>query len=109
MLISFPNMEETLTENFKGGEKTIGTKSVLFNGDKIMMGRLEPGASIGIHTHEDSCEVYYYLSGSGKCYYDGAWEPAKPGCAHFCPKGHTHGLKNTGDEDLVYFGAVCKQ
>lgn len=109
MLISFPNIDELMTEHMKGGDKSVAVKSVTINGEKLMVGRLEPGASIGVHTHEDSCEVYYYLSGAGKCYYDGSWEPAIPGCAHFCPKGHTHGLKNTGDEDLIYFGAVCKQ
>ncbi len=106
MLISFPNINETLTEHFKGGEKAVGTKSVTFDGDKIMIGRLEPGASIGPHAHEDSCEVYYYISGKGKCLFDDKWEPVRPGVAHYCPKGHTHSLVNTGDEDLVYFAAV---
>ena len=109
MLFYFPNMEETITPHFKGGEKSLAVKGVTFDGNKITMGRLEPGASIGVHTHEDSCEVYYYISGKGKCFYDGAWEPAEPGCAHFCPKGHSHGLSNTGDEDLIFLGAVIKQ
>lgn len=109
MLFYFPNMEETNTEHFKGGEKFLAAKGVTFDGSRFTVGRLIPGATIGIHTHEDSCEVYYYLSGTGKCYYDGAWEPVSPGCVHFCPKGHSHGLANTGEEDLLFFAAVIPQ
>lgn len=109
MLISFPNIEATLKPNVRGGEKAAAMKTFQSGETKIMTTRLEPGASIGIHTHEDSCEIYYYISGSGRCYYDGAWEPVRPGCAHYCPKGHTHGLENNGDEDLVFFAVICAQ
>ena len=109
MLISFDNMQETMKPNFKGGEKEAAMKIVRYEDDRIMMGRLEPGASIGLHTHEESCEVYYFLSGTGKSLYDGAWEPVRPGVAHYCPKGHSHSLVNTGEEDLVFFAAVCHQ
>ncbi len=109
MLISFDNMQETIKPNFKGGDKEAAMKIVRYEDDRIMMGRLEPGASIGPHAHEESCEVYYFLSGTGKCQYDGAWEPVRPGVAHYCPKGHSHSLVNTGEEDLVFFAAVCHQ
>ena len=109
MLISFPNIDEVIHDNFKGGEKQTGMKRVSFGDDRIMIIRLVPGASIGEHTHEDNCEVFYYLSGEGKCLYDGKWEPAAAGTAHFCPKGHSHSLVNSGDEDLVLFAAVIEQ
>ena len=28
---------------------------------------------------------------------------------HYCPKGHSHGLFNDGDEDLVFFAVVPAQ
>ena len=47
--------------------------------NKIMRSVLAPGASIGLHTHETSSEVMYFLSGTGKVLYDGVWEPVAPG------------------------------
>ena len=109
MLINFPNIDEVIHDNFKGGEKQTAMKRVSFGENRIMMIRLVPGASIGPHVHEDNCEVFYYLSGKGKCLYDDKWEPVTPGTAHFCPKGHRHSLVNTGDEDLVLFATVIEQ
>ena len=36
-------------------------------------------------------------------------EILKAGQAHYCPKGHKHGMKNEGTEDLIIFGVVPKQ
>ena len=74
--------------------------------NKIMRSVLAPGASIGLHTHETSSEVMYFLSGTGKVLYDGVWEPVAPGTCHYCPKGHSHSLVNDGMEDLVTFAVV---
>ena len=40
---------------------------------------------------------------------DGKTEILKAGQAHYCPKGHKHGMKNEGTEDLIIFGVVPKQ
>ncbi len=109
MLINFSNIDEAVNHCFKGGEKDTCMKKAEFGDSRVMRIRLVPGASIGLHTHEDNCEVFYFLSGHGKCLYDGQWEPAEPGTAHYCPKGHSHSLVNSGDEDLVLFAAVIAQ
>ena len=59
---------------------------------KIMHGRLEPGASIGLHTHDTSSEVIYVLAGRGKVLCDGEWEAVSTGSCHYCPKAvsYTH-------------------
>lgn len=96
--------------HFKGGEKT--TKAQMFVDDlnRIMVrGVLEPGASIGLHTHEDSSEIVYILSGNGKALYDDGEERLAPGDCHYCPKGHSHSLINDGGEDLVFFAVVPNQ
>lgn len=109
MVVDFGNMQETVIPQFYGGEKeTVARLRVDENG-KIMLGRLEPGASIGVHTHETSSEIIYILSGVGESFYDGAWETIKPGQCHYCPKGHTHSLCNKGEEDLVFFAVVPNQ
>ena len=67
-----------------------------------MRGRLVPGASIGLHTHETSSEIIYIFQGSGKVLYDGEYEPVRTGTCHYCPKGHAHSLINDGNEDLTF-------
>ncbi len=74
-----------------------------------MRGRLVPGASIGLHTHETSSEIIYILQGSGKVLYDGEYEPVRTGTCHYCPKGHAHSLINDGNEDLTFFAVVPAQ
>ena len=67
MLIDFNTMEEKELEHFKGGEKSFHAKMFTDDSNKIMRGRLEPGASIGLHTHEGNNEIVFILEGTGKC------------------------------------------
>ena len=76
---------------------------------KIMRGTLEPGASIGMHTHETNSEMIYILSGNGKVLYDNGEESLSAGDCHYCPKGHAHSLMNDGEENLVFFAVVPEQ
>ena len=75
----------------------------------IMHGRLESGASIGLHTHEGNCEMFYIIEGTGKVLMDGEYERVEAGVCHYCPKGHTHSLINDSDSDLVFFAVVAEQ
>ena len=109
MLISFQNMKEVAVPKCRGGEKELFRRHVDTGDNQIMLARLEPGASVGIHTHEDDSETIYYLSGKGKVYYDGRYESVQAGVCHHCPKGQTHGTFNDGDEDLVFFAVIPKQ
>ena len=61
---------------------------------------LKPGAGIGYHEqHED--EVYYVLSGRGVMTLDDEPINVEPGTAILTRPGSSHGLKQTGDQDLV--------
>ena len=71
-----------------------------------MRGKLEPGSSIGLHTHEGSSETIYILSGTGKVLYDGEYEPLSAGSCHYCPQGHAHSLMNDSDGDLIFLAVV---
>ena len=106
MLIDFTAIEEQICANMRGGEKEAGIKSFQDESNKIMRGRLVPGGSIGLHTHEKNSETVYILSGTGKFLYDGEYEPLAPGSCHYCPKGHAHSLINDSEEDLVFFALV---
>lgn len=109
MKIEFAKMEEKLLPNFKGGEKNLGMRMFDDGACKIMRGRLEPGASIGLHTHEGNSEIIYILSGEGCVLYDGERLPLKAGQCHYCPKGHSHSLINDSKDVLEFFAAVPEQ
>jgi len=77
--------------------------------NRIIFGRLEPGASIGLHTHENGSEFIFVLQGRGTALYDYGQEELIPGICHCCPKGHSHSLMNDGSNDLLFFAVVAKQ
>lgn len=109
MIINLKEMQETVNPNFKGGEKEFAVKMEFDGLNRIMHGRLVPGASIGLHTHETGSEIVYILEGKGKAVYDDGEERLEPGMCHYCPKGHSHSLVNDSDDDLVFFAVVPEQ
>ena len=114
MIIRFSQMEETILPNFKGGEKEFAANMFFDGTNRIFKGRLVPGASIGLHTHDDSCEVIFILEGRGTIL-ETAPEgetitEVSAGDCLYCPKGGTHSLRNTfEDADLVFYAVVPKQ
>lgn len=109
MIIDFDRIEETVSDGFKCGEGIMRSHGYFDGSNRIMRASLEPGAYIGMHTHEDNCEIVYILKGKGKFIYDGQEYPISEGQCHYCPKGHTHSLINDSAEDLVFFAAVPAQ
>ena len=110
MLIDFDAMEETVIPHFQGGEGALHAQMRVDELGKILRGTLEPGSTIGLHTHDTGSEVIYILSGKGKILYDDGCEPLEAGSCHYCPKGHTHSLINDSPEgDLCFFAVVSEQ
>ena len=70
---------------------------------------LEPGASIGEHTHSDNEEVYFILAGEGLYTEDGLSSLVRAGDITLCRQGHTHGLENTGAGKLIVGAAIAKR
>ena len=109
MILDYSAMEITHIPNFLGGEGTIHAQMRVDELGKILKGVLDPGSSIGYHTHETSSEIIYSLSGTGKVKYDDDEEPLKAGDCHYCPKGHSHSLINNSDGPLEFFAVVPNQ
>ena len=109
MLIDFDKMEETVIPHFQGGEGAFLTKMRVDELGKILRGRLEPGSTIGLHTHDTSSEIIYILAGTGKVLYDGGYEPLAAGSCHYCPKNHAHSLINDSGANLEFFAVVPVQ
>ena len=89
-----------------GGDGSIIAAMHIDSSGKIMRVRIHPNSSIGMHTHETNYEVCFVISGKGKAVFNGTEETLAPGVCHYCPKGESHTLINTGDEDLVFFAVV---
>lgn len=109
MNIDFSGIELSVIPNFKGGEKETRARMFFDGTNRIMKGCLVPGASIGMHTHEDSSEIIFITSGNGHVICDGETSPVYAGICHYCPKGHTHSLINDSDADLEFLAVVPKQ
>ena len=67
---------------------------------------IEPGNSIGIHTHKDEGEFFYILSGVAKITDDGEEVLLHPGDTLFTPSGSSHSIEATGDETLEYLAII---
>ena len=61
---------------------------------------LKPGSGIGYHVQQED-EIYYVLSGRGIMTLDGKPVEVGPGTAILTRTGSSHGLKQTGNDDLV--------
>ena len=106
MILDFPNIKEERLPRFKGGEKEYIARMFVDEHNRIMYGRLESGASIGMHMHDTSSETIYFLQGSGKVLIDDGEENVSAGQCHYCPKGHAHSLVNDSDADLIFFAVI---
>lgn len=109
MIIDFSKIQESVIANFYGGENNTVSQMHVDDMNRIMRGKLEPGASIGLHKHENGSEIVYILQGKGKAIFDNEQEELQTGSCHYCPKGHSHSLINDGDEDLIFFAVVPQQ
>ena len=109
MIIDYTSMEETVIPHFLDGEGEIRAKMFVDERNRILHGVLEPGCSIGYHTHETSSEIIYILSGTGKVKVEDGEEPVKAGQCHYCPKGRSHSLINNSGGLLEFFAVVPQQ
>lgn len=106
MLIDFSSIPVKILKNMRGGDKEAAMRIYDDGLCKIISGKLIPGASIGLHTHENDSETIYILSGTGKVLCDGEYETVSAGACHYCPMGHNHSLINDSEEDLCFFAIV---
>lgn len=110
MIIRENDIEISRLENFKGGEKHLEARMYFDGTNRILTrARLIPGASIGLHTHDDSCEVIFILEGCGSILEEGIKKAVQAGDCLYCPKGGTHSLINDSEEDLIFCAVVPKQ
>ena len=110
MIIKENEIAVSHLENFKGGEKHLEAQMYFDGTNRILTrARLVPGASIGMHTHEDSCEVIFILEGNGSLMEEGTKKAVQAGDCLYCPKGESHSLVNDSEKDLIFCAVVPQQ
>ncbi|MBQ9729077.1 MAG: cupin domain-containing protein [Clostridia bacterium] len=109
MIIKLDELKETELQSFYGGQGALNARMYVDEKNKILRGKLVPGATIGLHRHLPSSEIIFILSGKGKAICDGVEELLFSGDCHYCPKGSEHALLNIGDEDLCFYAVVPQQ
>ena len=109
MKIELGSIEKTVINQFKGGEGSISAAMFVDELNRIMLGELPPGASIGMHLHEQSSEIIFCISGEGVVVCDGVAERLAEGDCHYCKKGSSHTLKNESDKLLRFYAVVPQQ
>lgn len=63
---------------------------------------LPPGATVSDHMHEGEAEIYRIISGVGTYNDNGVEVQVGPGDVTLCSSEERHGLRNSGDEPLVF-------
>ena len=100
-----------VAEGVRGGNGTVSAHKLLdlFPGSAIKsvgIVRLEPGATIGEHSHEGDEDFYYCLSGTGVVVDNGTEHPFTPGTLQITRSGESQAIRNTGETELVFLGAL---
>ncbi len=68
----------------------------------------EPGASIGVHEHPDTEELYLILDGEGEGVLDGESFPVEAGDSWLTKAGHSHGLRNGRAQALQFLAVLTR-
>ena len=64
---------------------------------------LAPGQAQDVHMHPATSHAWFIVSGTGEVTMEGGKrEKVEPGLFLVHPRNSVHGLRNTGDENLVY-------
>ncbi len=101
-------------ENVEGG-KGIMTRDRLDLNDKlggtcsyVVCNSLEPGASIGKHTHNGESEIYYMVRGKAVLVEDDKETVVEEGDVLYCPNGGNHSVRNDFNEPVSFVVVIQK-
>ena len=108
-MIDFNKLEKVTVKNFHGGLGNVVISKYSDELNQILRGTLAPGASVGMHKHETSSETIFIVAGKAKFIIDGREETLFAGQCHYCKKGQSHTLINSGCVDLVFHAVISEQ
>ena len=113
MIINVHKVVPEVAEEVSGGIGIVQAHKLLdlFPGSAIKsvgLVRLEPGASIGPHFHHGEEDFYFCISGTGIVIDNGQEHPFTPGVLQITRDGETQAIRNTGEIELVFLGALIE-
>ncbi len=99
--------------NIRGGVGAARGVDLLRAGEMegiLSLGRttLEPGSTIGEHTHPNTEDLYLILEGRGTGLLNGERFPVGPGDLFIVKAGGSHGLINDSDGPLTFLGVLTR-
>lgn len=109
MLINFNEADVVTTPAMNGGTGEMSSKMHIDKRGKIILCSIHKGGSIGMHEQRTGDDINYIISGVGKAICDGVEEDLNAGVCHICPKGSSHSIINTGEEDLMLLTVVVER
>ena len=109
MIIQFQSIPENDILGFKGGEGMMHSRAYFDGTNRIMLNRLESGASAGEHLHDVNCEFIYVIEGELSCIENGRSEVCHAGELHYCLQGDKHSYVNTSDSITTFLAIVPAQ
>jgi mannose-6-phosphate isomerase-like protein (cupin superfamily) len=104
-------MKTEVKEKMRGGEgNTAITHLVNCENEKnirmLAEITLQPGCSIGTHSHENETEYYIILSGNGTVNDNGKEVTVQAGDAIVTGNGASHSISNTGAVPMVFNAVI---
>lgn len=106
MKLANKDMRKSEDKNLRGGKGTIRMTHFLEKDASFGSGRvfahatLEPGSSIGLHTHEGEFEIYQMLKGTAHITDNGEEYDISAGDGMLCKNGDNHSIENRTNEDV---------
>jgi mannose-6-phosphate isomerase-like protein (cupin superfamily) len=112
MIKKSKNMEVEVRKDMRGGKGDIKIIHY-FKKDEIkakcrLCAKLliPPGASIGLHPHNEEDEIFIITKGKGIINEGNSEYPVEPGDATLTKSGEEHSIRNSGDEDLEVIAVI---
>jgi len=69
---------------------------------------INPGVTVGLHSHDEDEELYIFLKGKGTFLENGEKKVMLPGMVSSTGYGESHGIENHTDEPLEYIAIVIQ-
>ena len=84
-------------------------KATLFSSERMLVGlnSFEPGQEHALHAHAGMDKVYQVVDGQGEFLLDGREVPMSAGVVLVAPEGVPHGIRNTGEGQLVVLAILA--
>lgn len=113
MIVRAEERKQLLLANARGGEGTVDRRDYVLEGmpeNAKMFAeiRLEPGCSLGTHSHIGEYEILFFKEGEITLNDNGTERVMHPGDFAICQDGECHGIANRTERPAAAYAAILK-